>query len=381
MLMLDQLVGFKNIFTFSRVCSQACEHTVYLTNLKCNVLCIYRMAHANWAGSVRKKIQKNFRNLKHAIVAKHIADVLIESGALSLEDWETLKHKPLSEPDRMEELLFRIIKYNREHYVSFLRALVHAGKSSIALDLIVDDINWLEVSGSSDPSAPIIDASLNRGRTREALQDNRITQTLNDLSTNFPDTNDQHVTRREAEADLPQRLMEKRIHHLESKLADQENRHREKVGELSRELDYLKQQLVVTRPSDDVIQERNALHAQVRAFIVSTRRYDHELRSCRSMNDTLVQENETLKNEKKLMSDELHSIKRENDRLKRDTINIQAQLHHAKMEQSELQSQRHCFVNMHAAYDALNMKNTHLEDEIRLLKSKIYDASELNHFH
>ena len=201
MLMLDQLVGFKNIFTFSRVCSQACEHTVYLTNLKCNVLCIYRMAHANWAGSVRKKIQKNFRNLKHAIVAKHIADVLIESGALSLEDWETLKHKPLSEPDRMEELLFRIIKYNREHYVSFLRALVHAGKSSIALDLIVDDINWLEVSGSSDPSAPIIDASLNRGRTREALQDNRITQTLNDLSTNFPDTNDQHVTRREAEAD------------------------------------------------------------------------------------------------------------------------------------------------------------------------------------
>ncbi|XP_061187348.1 serine/threonine-protein kinase dst2-like [Saccostrea echinata] len=96
------------------------------------------------------KLQSVWGKLKKDVRLSDIADPLVESGTLSLEQWEELKSAHLPERDRTERFLFILIKQNSpNNFRAFVEALKNNGHGELATKLQSKDnaVPGLQLSG------------------------------------------------------------------------------------------------------------------------------------------------------------------------------------------------------------------------------------------
>lgn len=93
------------------------------------------MRKSNIRTKEQELLTKHWGLVKQAVVLHHIVDPLIERNVLTVDQWMDLKNRRISEPERMEELLYIILKSRHDSVDLFLKALKQKGYKHIADEL------------------------------------------------------------------------------------------------------------------------------------------------------------------------------------------------------------------------------------------------------
>lgn len=80
-------------------------------------------------------LTKHWGLVKQSVVLNHIVDPLIENHVISVDQWMDLKNRRMAEPERMEELLYIILKSKQDSVFIFLKALRKRGYKHVADEL------------------------------------------------------------------------------------------------------------------------------------------------------------------------------------------------------------------------------------------------------
>ncbi|XP_071140369.1 chromosome partition protein Smc-like [Mytilus edulis] len=80
-------------------------------------------------------LTKHWGLVKQSVVLNHIVDPLIENHVISVDQWMDLKNRRMTEPERMEELLYIILKSKQDSVFIFLKALRKRGYKHVADEL------------------------------------------------------------------------------------------------------------------------------------------------------------------------------------------------------------------------------------------------------
>ena len=93
------------------------------------------MQRSNHRSKEHEILTNNWGLVKQSVVLNHIVDPLIEKRIISVDQWMDLKNKSMTEPERMEELLYILLKSKPESVSIFLKALRNKGYKHIADEL------------------------------------------------------------------------------------------------------------------------------------------------------------------------------------------------------------------------------------------------------
>ena len=81
------------------------------------------------------KILKNWRYLKTNVVIANIVDLLIEKGIYTPDQWMALKHNDIPEGEKVEEILYHLLKCKPNTYTIFMDALRSGGYGHVVNQL------------------------------------------------------------------------------------------------------------------------------------------------------------------------------------------------------------------------------------------------------
>lgn len=93
------------------------------------------MQRSNHRSKEHEILTNNWGLVKQSVVLNHIVDPLIEKRIISVDQWMDLKNKSMTEPERMEELLYILMKSKPASVSIFLKTLRNKGYQHIADEL------------------------------------------------------------------------------------------------------------------------------------------------------------------------------------------------------------------------------------------------------
>ena len=93
------------------------------------------MQRSNYRNKEHEILTKNWGLVKQSVILNHIVDPLIEKHIISVDQWMDLKNRHMTEPERMEELLYILLKSEQDSVSIFLKALRNKGFKHIADEL------------------------------------------------------------------------------------------------------------------------------------------------------------------------------------------------------------------------------------------------------
>lgn len=96
---------------------------------------VRNMKKSNTRLKEHEVLTKHWGLVKQAVVLHHIVDPLIENSVLTVDQWMDLKNRRISEPERMEELLYIMLKSRHDAVSYFLKALKQKGYKHVADEL------------------------------------------------------------------------------------------------------------------------------------------------------------------------------------------------------------------------------------------------------
>ena len=76
-------------------------------------------------------------NLKNTLVMRDFVDYLIENRVITLDYWISLKSKSITESERTEDFLSRVLKFDKQKFNHFLQALCMIGREDLVTKLTV----------------------------------------------------------------------------------------------------------------------------------------------------------------------------------------------------------------------------------------------------
>jgi hypothetical protein len=81
------------------------------------------------------RIVANWGHVKRNVRLAEVVDPLIEKGVITPDQWMDLKNRPISEPEKMEEFMYILLKQKSGALGVFMKALRSSGFHHIADEL------------------------------------------------------------------------------------------------------------------------------------------------------------------------------------------------------------------------------------------------------
>lgn len=78
------------------------------------------------------RIVENWGRIKNNVFLADVVDFMIEIGIITPDQWMDIKHRQISDPQKMEEFLYLLQKQEPEALICFVKALRKAGYNSVA---------------------------------------------------------------------------------------------------------------------------------------------------------------------------------------------------------------------------------------------------------